>query len=190
VAVPLDLFDSPSPDYPKIFHRTIMQPWGRFDVLAVYNFTDTFLSKSFLLSRCGLSSSLPFLLWEFWESAYLGRFSEKITFNVPSGSVAVYRLTEDRGIPVVLGTDMHLLMGEMELFDCHWDSDTRSLSGSAFRPAGEGGSIFLSVPSGLKVKDHRGLSVAKDGRDDSLIIRIPLIFEGKPIFWKVDFEDA
>ncbi|MFA5646018.1 MAG: hypothetical protein WDA18_06675 [Candidatus Ratteibacteria bacterium] len=190
VAVPLDLFDSPSPDYPKIFHRTITRPWGRFDVIAVYNFTDTFLSKSFLLSRCGLSSSLRFLVWEFWESAYVGGVSEKITFTVPPGSVAVYRITEDRGIPVVLGTDMHLLMGEMELFDCHWDSDTRSLSGAAFRPAGERGSIFLSAPSGLKVKDHRGLSVAKDGRDDSLIIRVPLIFEGKPIFWKVGFEDA
>ena len=47
-------------------------------------------------------------------------------------AVKVYRLTEDTGQPVMLGTDMHVLMGEMEMDRCEWDRIKRSSPGALF----------------------------------------------------------
>ena len=187
VGFPVDLFDAAYPACPKVFHRKIEKPWGRFAVVAVYNLGDAVLEQRVDLARLGLSADGRYLAWEFWNSEYLGCVSGCLTACVPPRSVRVYRLTADLGRPTLLGTDMHLLMGEMEVLDCTWDEETRTARGSALRPAGETGSLYLHAPTTLRVADPTGLWVAKDARDNSLIVRVRLAFGGGPAKWTVRF---
>ncbi|MDO8588729.1 MAG: hypothetical protein Q7T82_17000 [Armatimonadota bacterium] len=195
VAFPVDLFDSAYPDYPKVFHRKVEKPWGRFDVVAVYNFGEDMLRLPVQLSKLGLKPDAAYLVWEFWNAEYAGRIEGALQAVVPPGSVRVYRLTEDISRPVLLGTDMHLLMGEMEVERCDWDSDTRTLDLLVNRPQGEHGSVFLHVPCfgtnsvsrSIRPVDQRELWVARDGRDQSLIIRVAFSFEDGPAGRSIEF---
>jgi hypothetical protein len=189
VAFPLDLFDSPCPDHPKLFHRRIEKPWGRFDVLAVYNLSPDRLRQAVPLERLGLDPDSEYLVWEFWDERYVGRVKGQLGTDVPPGAVKVYRLVADPQRPVLLGTDMHLLMGEMEVAACEWDPAGRILGGRAVRPAGSTGNLFIHVPAALRVADSRGFWVAKDGRDDSLIVRCAVAFPEGTADWRVPFAE-
>ena len=187
VGFPVDLFDAAYPSCPRVFHRRIEKRWGHFDVVAVYNFADAVLEQRIDLTRLGLDADVRYLAWEFWNGEYVGGVAGCLTAYVPPRSVRVYRLTEDVGRPALLGTDMHVLMGEVEILDCAWDESTRTLSGSALRPRGETGNVFLHAPATLRVADPAGLWVAKDARDSSLIVRLRTSFAGEPAKWAVRF---
>lgn len=189
VAFAVDLFESPAPDHPKIFHRRIERPWGRFEVVAVYNFSAETLRLPVALGRLGLEADGDYLAWEFWDERYVGRIRGELVAQVPPGEVKVFRLVRDEGRPVVLGTDMHVLMGEMEVESCEWDADTRTLRGRVVRPPGEKGSVFIHAPDNVRVANPRGHWIAKDGRDQSLIIRCSLDFTDGSADWCVSFAD-
>lgn len=178
VAFPVNLFSHAHPDMPRVFHRRIEKPWGRFDVVAVYNFSSRMLEESVALADLGLDAAKRYLAFEFWNCEYVGRVSGALPAAVPPHCVRVYRLTEDKGVPTVLGTDMHVLMGEMDLADCAWDPASRTLRGRAHRPAGEKGSVFLHAPETVSVTTPRGVWIAKDARDKTLILRVSLSFTG------------
>ncbi len=82
---------------------------------------------------------------------------------------------------------MHLLMGEVEVDQCAWDEATQTLSGTASRPTGERGNLFLHAPSNLSVSNPKGHWIAKDARDQSLIVRVALSFEDGSAAWRVGF---
>jgi hypothetical protein len=189
VAFPVDLFESVAPDYPKVFHRKVTKPWGSFDVVAVYNFGEELLRVPVALSRLGLKSGADYLVWEFWNEQYLGRARETLFAKVPPGRVRVYRLAENLGVPVLLGTDMHVLMGEAEVDRCTWDEGQRILSGRAVRPSGESGNVFLYVPPSMQVAEAEGLWIAKDAGEKALIVRASLRFEAGEASWQVCFEN-
>ena len=187
VAMPIDLFDSIVPNYPKVFHRRIDRHWGRFDVVAVYNFDPNPMHLSIALPVFGLRTDAVYLVWEFWNGELADYSCEILDARVPPGEVKVYRLVEDRGVPVLLGTDMHLLMGEVEISDCRWDAGACTLGGRAIRPAGESGNLFIYVPPAWRVANPAGLWIAKDARTDALIVRVALSFDHGYADWSVGF---
>jgi hypothetical protein len=189
VAFPVDLFESAHPDYPKVFQRKVEKPWGRFDVVTVYNFEEEMLRIPIDLNKLGLKSDAGYFVWEFWNQEYVGRVEGTLQAVVPPGSVCVYRLTEDIGRPVLLGTDMHLLMGEMEVDNCDWNAESKTLELQATRPKGEQGSLFLHVPDNLRPEDQRGLWVAREGRDNSIIVRVAMRFEDGAVGQEIKFVD-
>lgn len=189
VAFPVDLFDCPLPDHPKIFHRRVVQEWGSYDVVAVYNFTPEPMRLPIVLTRLGLDMAAEYLVWEFWDERYIGRIRDQLEAVVSPGAVKVYRLVRDLGFPVLLATDMHVLMGQMEVASCQWDATTRTLSGRVVRPIGEQGSVFIHAPDNVRVANPRGHWIAKDGRDQSLIIRCALDLREGTADWSLSFAD-
>jgi len=187
VAVPVDLWDTTYPEYPRIFHRCVEKPWGRFDVVAVYNMDEEPITRVVDLTRLGLNPEANYLVWEFWNEEYVGRVSGSLKAQVPKNSVRVFRLVQDTGAPVLLGTDMHVLMGEMEVDSCVWDAESLIFSGRALRPVGECGSVFIWAPPGLGVVNTNGYWIAKDVRDNSLLIRVALDFEDDAAAWALRF---
>jgi len=187
VARPVRLFDAVHPDHPKVFHRAIHKPWGRYDVVAVYNFSADLLKEQIDLHDLRLETTARYLLWEFWNGEYLGRVEGHFEAVVAPHSVRVYRLAPDYNVPTLLGTDMHLLMGELEIEDCAWDATTLTLSGRATRPTGERGNVYLHAPETLRVTNPQGLWIAKDARDRTLVIRAALEFPAGSADWCVRF---
>ncbi len=189
VAFPVDLLDCPLPDYPKVFHRHVSLPWGAYDVVAVYNLGAEGLTQHISLDQLGLDAEQDHLVWEFWDGRYLGRIQEGFDAWVPPGGVRVYRVAADPGRPILLGTDMHILMGEVEMAECDWCEETRTLSGRASRPSGECGNLFLHAPSTVALANPQGHWIAKDGGDESLIIRVALDFPKGVADWAVSFKE-
>jgi hypothetical protein len=190
VAVPVDLFTRKQQGYPRVYHRRIAQPWGSYDVVAVYNLeTAQSIKQEVDLKSIGLDESRTYHVWEFWNVEYVGKIRGRMSVEIPALTVKVYRLTEDTGQPVILGTDMHVLMGEMEIDRCDWDSTQRTLSGRAIRPVGESGSVFIYAPPKMGVANPKGYFLGKDLDTGALIIRCPLRFEEGWAEWNVKFFD-
>ena len=118
-----------------------------------------------------------------------GRIRDGFEAWVPAGGVRVYRIAADPGRPVILGTDMHILMGEVEVSACKWCEKTHTLSGRASRPVGERGNLFLHAPPTVALANPRGHWIAKDGGDSSLVIRVALDFAGGDAQWTVSFKE-
>jgi hypothetical protein len=187
IAEPVDLFDSPAPDYPKVFHVRIEGGWDTWHVVAVLNYGDQTLTEDIPLERLGMSRDDEYLLWEFWDQRYHGKVSGELQAVVPPGSARIYRLTARREHPWVLSTDMHVLQGNFELAEVTWDPQTMTLSGTANRPNGEAGSLFVSVPEGLYVVNPQGLWIGKDDNDKTLVIRRAFTFGDEPEGWEIQF---
>ena len=190
IAVPVDLFTRKDQGYPRIYHRKISKPCGSYDVVAVFNLDTTHFDEQGLdLKSIGLDASRTYHVWEFWNAEYVGKVRGRLRVNVPPYTVKVYRLTEDTGQPVILGTDMHVLMGEMEIDRCQWDGEHKVLSGRAIRPPGERGSVFIYGPPKMGVANPKGYYLAKDIENNWLVIRCPLRFVEGWAEWNVKFFD-
>jgi hypothetical protein len=177
IARPVDLFDAPHPAGPRVFHRRVDKPWQRFDVAAVYYLLDRPVEQTLDPVRLELDGEREYLVWDFWNEAFVGKRRGVVQAWVEAESVRVLRFVAHEGRPALLGTDMHLLMGEMEIDEAVYDSDTLTFRLQAKRPAGEKGMAFVYAPDNLYVKNFEGLHIAKDGRDNSLVIGVPLQFD-------------
>jgi len=168
-AHPVDLFDSPSPDYPKIFRLTVSKPWDEWDVVAVFNF-----GKEVLQKRVPFSGER--VVWDVWGERFWGVHEGGFDVAVLPESVRLLRLTPLRSHPWVAGTDMHVRQGESELDSVQWDSTAAELRITARRPAGSTGSVYIRAPAGWAVKNPKDLWLARDGADNSLTIRVAFQF--------------
>jgi len=187
MARPVDLFDSPAPDYPKVFHLHIDAGWDEWEIVAVLNYSEEPLPQSVPLERLGLDPSKQYLLWEFWDQRYVGTISGELRAIIPPNSARLYRLARQPDRPCVLSTDMHAIQGNFELADVCWNAESMTLSGTATRPPGNTGSVFIWAPEGLYVTDPQGWWIAKDDNDKALIIRRPFTFGDTPEQWSIQF---
>ena len=187
IAFPVDLFDSVFPDHPRVFHLKVTRHWDEWDLVAVLNLGEETLVERIELDRLGLATSTDYVLWEFWNEQYLGTVAGSFQAVVPARSARLYRLSARRTHPWLLSTDLHTRQGQVEIDDCQWDPGAATLTVRATRPKGERGSIFLLAPKGQCVSDPRELWIAKDGDDESLIIRKAASFDGEPLEFSVQF---
>jgi hypothetical protein len=187
IATPVDLFDRPLPAYPRLFHNHVQAEWGEWDVVTVLNYEDEALTLPVALAKLGLEPA-EYRLFEFWNEQYLGIVSGEFTAIVPPRSARVYRLSRLTEHPWVLGTDMHVMQGQVELSEVRWDQESLTLSGQATRPAGSTGTIFISVPKGLAMTNPQGYHIAKDAHDQTLVISRQFAFGDAPEPFALSFK--
>ena len=168
-AQPVDLFDSPSPDYPKVFRMRVRKPWDEWDVVAVFNFGQEVLKKRVLFDG-------QRVVWDVWGERFWGAHDGGFDVSVQPESVRLLRLTPLRSHPWVAGTDMHVRQGEAELDSVQWDPAAAELRITARRPGGSTGSVFVRAPASWAVKDPKNLWLARDGADNSMTIRVAFQF--------------
>lgn len=177
IGIPIDLFDSPRQVGPRLFHRRVDAKWGTYDVVAAYNLASEPPDIDLDLTRLGLDADKSYLVWDFWNEHFMGNASGRTTIHAAPESVTVLRFVEDPSQPVLVGTDMHVFMGEMEILDSKYDASEQTLAFTATRPPKEMGTVFVHAPNDVYVKNFEGLHIAKDARDNTLIIAAPLKFE-------------
>ena len=156
-ARPLDLFETPEPDFPKVFHLPVRRDWDRWDLLAVFNLGSQAIEKTVPLERLGLAGQEPYAVWDFWNERFQGVVHGSVTLSVGPESVRLLRIARDREHPWLLSTDMHVRQGQSEIIDCRWDKATSTLIIRAQRPAGEQGSIYVRAPAGWSLANPKGL---------------------------------
>jgi hypothetical protein len=187
-ARPLDLFEKAELDYPRLFHLPVQREWDRWDLLAVFNLEKGTLAKVVPLERLRLDPSASYTVWDFWNEKFQGVMRGSVSVGVPPNSAKLLRIARYRQHPWLLSTDMHVRQGQAEILDCHWDEAGMALTIRAQRPAGHEGSVYVHAPRGWALADPKGLWLARDGRDNSLVIRKPLEFQGEPVEVKMRFK--
>ncbi len=184
-AQPVDLFARE--DYPRLWALPVSTTWGRWLVLGVFNLDDTDERVELSWRELGLDPTVPVTLFDFFAARAVGEVScrlpgddldLKLTIPVPAHSVRVLRLTPREERPYVIGTDLHLTGGGVELPQVKWDEATQTLSGTARRAPGLSGRIFVAVPRGYRAE---GLS-ASDG-----VLAVPVKFAKVEEAWAVRF---
>jgi len=124
---PLDLF--PIFDMRPVWDLKIRRPFGQWDVVALFNWSDAAADVGVCLAELGLAGGSPYLLYEFWEDRFLGRATEALCAHVPARAVRLVAVHADRGRPQWLSTDRHVTQGGVELEALTWDDESRSLRG-------------------------------------------------------------
>lgn len=175
-AAPLDLFESPEPDYPKLFHLKVRTGWDGWDLVALFNYGGETLRRTVALERLGLAEDAASVVWDFWRERYLGACQRELAVEVPGCSVRLLRVSRRRDHPWLLSTDMHVRQGQAEIGEVRWDAGRMELTLAARRPPGSRGSAFLLAPKGFALKAPAGLLIAKDGGEGTLVVRVPLEF--------------
>ena len=161
-----------------------------YEVVALYNFGTESRTETISFESLGLPADATCVVWEFWHEAYMGCMSGELSAVVPPESVRVYRLTPLLDRPQIIGTDMHVLMGQIELSNIHYCEKTKTLEFTAMRPVGEDGSVFILMPQNLRVVDSGICYTARNrnGTTGDLIVRVPLHFNTDTITRQIHFE--
>ena len=143
-AVPLDMFETP--DVPSLLSLDC----GTQTLLAVFNWGDE--SRELTVPLPGS----PHHVFEFWEREYLGVQEGSMTLAVPPHGCRLLRLTPDAGHPQVVGSDLHITMGAMEIAGEQWDGSKLSVS---LRPvAKKNGTLFIARDGRMDTIRVEGLS--------------------------------
>ncbi len=186
--VPCDLFESCWPDAPHVYRMDVKKHYDEFTVMALFNFNNKSMIKK-LDTQELFGDDSEYLVYDFWNEHCLGKIKGKTTVSVTQHDVSVLRFTKARSYPWVIGSDMHLSQGDVELMHLRWDPEEMTLKGSCNRPEGETGRLFIHIPAGYEPVDFRELFIIREetldlGPDDN-----KLIIGMKSLFFDVETID-
>ncbi len=187
-AVPVDLFDRVQPDdYCRIMKLPIKTDWDEYMLVAVYNADPKPVELTLDFAGLGLEGNQ--VVYDFWNEEYRGVFHDSFPVQVPAESCKLFRFTKYREHPWLIGTDMHIQQGAVDIEYVKWDEDTMTLTGRATRPAGEKGNVILLTPRNFKLKTPVfSLHTMKELLDYRVLVMVPLEFKDGYADFKLDFE--
>lgn len=148
---PLDLF--PIFDLRPVWDLKVRRPFGQWDLVALFNWTDQDGEVAVCLEELGLTSGQTYLLYEFWESRFHGRTSDVISLPVPARGVRLVAVHPDLGRPQFLSTDRHITQGATNLEGLRWDEAEKTLSVEVKLVGGHSTRLRFAVPTGYRLKE-------------------------------------
>jgi hypothetical protein len=174
---PADLFDRVYPDdYCRILKLDVATPWDRYTLAAVFNLDRSAHPTDLDFARLGLDPVAPHRVFEFWNGEYVGTFTRRVPCEIPPGTCRLFRIAPARPYPWLIGTDLHVQQGALEVESLHWDRRRRRLSGIVRRPTGESGNLYILMPRRMRVINHERVYALKELLDFTVILRLPLAF--------------
>ncbi len=185
--VPCNLFESTYPDAPYIFRLEIHKEYGDFSILAVFNFNREPMSEKIDMKT--MFGKGEFVIFDFWNEHVLGKVSDEITVHIPPRDVRVLRISKATEHPWIIGSDMHLTQGGVEISHVHWDPEELVLKGVCHRPEGETGRLFIMIPVGYEPVDFRELFIVREESQDIYPVGSKLIIGMKTLEFDVDTAD-
>ncbi len=185
-ARPIDLFDvGRDRDYPRVWHLHADAGWGQWEVVGLLNWSEEPVEQTVSFEDLGLAADAECLVYDFWTGTLAGRFTGSCTATVPAGAARCLRIMPVTDRPAVVGTDMHLTQGLVELTDVVWDEEKLTLSGQAERAPGAEGTVLVWVPDGYAV------AAGQEVRDRGpRCIAVPVQFDEARHGWSAHFEKA
>ncbi len=141
---PVDLFKTTSP---KTLQLKCHQKSRKWIVAAGLNQTDSELKEGLNLAELDMEKNTRYHAFNVFESKYLGLVnSESVLGPVKKHGVILVNLVPDSGRPQLVGTDLHISQGGMEIHDEQWNSRTKKLALELNDLHGRSGGLFIHVP--------------------------------------------
>jgi hypothetical protein len=186
-ARPIDLFEvgRNGREYPRVWHLHADAGWGQWQVVGLINWSEHPIEETVRFADLGLPPDAECLVFDFWTGTLAGRFTGSCTATVPAGAARCLRIMRVTDRPAVVGTDMHVTQGLVELSDVRWDEEKLTLSGQAERAPGAAGNVLVWVPDGYAVT--AGQEVHERG---PRCTAVPVQFDEAQHGWSAHFERA
>lgn len=164
-ARPVDFLDrSPA----TIWNLEVSREFGRWNVLGIFNWKEEDEYRELTLADLGLSTSTPYLLYDFWKGRLLGRSTGLVPVELPYRSCLVLAARPEVGHPQLLSTTRHITQGGIECEDVRWDGAAGVLSGRSLLVGGEPQELIVHVPAPYRVREVGPVgSVAE--RDEEIV---------------------
>ena len=184
---PLDLF--PIFDMRPVWDLKIRRPFGQWDVVALFNWTDAEADLDVGVEELGLAPQTACLLYEFWENRFLGRTTDTIRVRVPARGVRLVVVHPELDRPQWLSYDRHVTQGGVDLEQLAWDATRRRFTGRLRLVANDAVELRFHVPSAYHLSEAtaEGAAVRRVGTDADGILRLTL---AAPQSGSVDFSLA
>ena len=139
-ARPLDAFTGVLD--PQVYDLELTPDWHQ---IALYNTGEkkavisTAISGKRITNAVGLDAKAHYHAYSFWSDKYLGKLpgSASIKQELEPSHCAMISLRKVQPNPQVVSTNRHLLQGWVDMKDVHWDTKTKTLSGTVHVIGGE-----------------------------------------------------
>lgn len=123
---PLDLL--PLNDLKPVWDLKLRRPFGAWDVVSVFNWSDAPSTQRVAFADLGLDSQQEYLVYEFWSQKFLGLRRGRIELPLPPHANALLAVHARQDRPQFVSTDRHVCQGGVELNDVGWNHERTELS--------------------------------------------------------------
>lgn len=169
---PQNLYPYAASSMMPIWNLSVTRPFGKWRVVALFNFTDAPRSFDVSMESLGLDAEKTYTVFEFWNGSWEGVVKGGIGCEIPMRTVRLFALWEAEDRPQFVGDDRHLTQGAVELNDLKWDGNAKTYTLDVKAIGGFPFTYFVRVPEGY---DFKGASASEGGkvsasvRDDGLL---------------------
>ena len=119
---------------------------GSWDVVGVFNWTDTVEQHQITPDRLGLEQG-EYIFYDVWNKELVG-VGESLEVTLMPTSCRVIGMYRKSGRPQVIGTSRHVTQGADDLLEVNWDPELLRLTGSSRVVAGDPYEIRVFIPDG------------------------------------------
>ena len=124
---PLDMY--PVFEMSPVWDLKVKRPFGEWDVVALFNWSDEEAEVGFTFGELGLDSSKFYAIYEFWTDEFQDIYENEFSMSVPAHGVRLLAVHEEQARPQFLSSDRHLTQGAVDLEDLSWDAKRKELCG-------------------------------------------------------------
>ena len=191
VAYPVDLFvRRPA----RVWNMPIDRTFGKWSVLAVFNFTGTrdrkFSTTLDAARDLRLDPDKEYIVYEFWTKQLIGTFKGKfVTRPLGPYDCDIYSIVEKQDRPVLISTSRHVRNMAFDIKDLAYEGGQRVLRGISRAVAGDPYQLRIYLPDGFaakRVELSEGLT-PRMAHDEHLLTVDFTSSTGRDVDWKVFF---
>jgi|GEM_PF-2040629 len=146
------IYSGSQENLPSIWNLKVDKPFGKWNVVGVFNWSDA--EKSFRLdaSDLGLSPRKKYVAYELWEGKFLGGLTGGLVLKLRPRSSNILSIHEMEERPFILSTSRHITQGAVDIANVQWDAGKKTLSVSSDRLLKGDYAVTLFVPAGMAIK--------------------------------------
>ena len=142
-----------------LVNTAINLPFESWNVCSVTNLLETEASATVRMKKDLKLDAGEYLVFDYWNQAFLGSISDEVTLELPAMGTAVLSVRKRTGVPQILSTSRHVTQGVVDLEDVAWNGETCTLSIQTSVVKNDPYQIFVYVPDGFttdfgEVRDH------------------------------------
>jgi hypothetical protein len=189
-----DLFEEFTPEtyehnFPRIIDVKINAASGRYDVVAVTNWTNKSQSREISFDRnLGLDPERSYLVFDFWNQEFLGKYKESVELDIEPHDTRVLHIRPSLQRPQVLATDRHI-SGAYSIETLEWDTKKQTLMGTSKTIPGETYSLFVHVPGIFSLSKIKSKAEAVPEKISDNVIKVSMTANEKITNWSIIFKE-
>jgi alpha-galactosidase len=148
-AEPIDFFRKNIPSFYSLKVKNRTEKW---DIIGITNVDYPARTREYSLDfkAIALPTDKEYHVFDFWASEYKGVLSNHYKVSLSPHCCQIVAIRENKNVPQVLSTDLHITQGGIELDSCEFINNTLKIKTT---DRGRIGNIFIFVPDGFEPAD-------------------------------------